>query len=463
MDLEALLGISDLEIKKQLFKIRDFDFITITDKGQNKKQDAALEALTCGKYREVLYGGAAGGAKSWTGASWLTFMCELYPGTRWFVGREELKRAKESTYVTFLKVFKAYGIEGVRYNANDHYLLFDNGSRIDFIELKFYPSDPYYERFGSVEYTGGWIEEGGEINFGAFDVLKTRIGRHLNDQYGLRPVLFITCNPKKNWLYMEFYVPFIKSTLPITRVYIPALVQDNPNIEADYIAQLQSVKDKAKRERLLEGNWEYDDDPASLCDFDAINDLFTNEVSDPDRTGRISADLAMKGRDRFIAGLWRGLIVKVAIDQELSTGKSIETDLKKLMSEFHIGHSQTVVDSDGLGAYLESYLTGIQEFHGGAKAFDEKEYANLKSECAYKLAELINKRMIKIICTPEQREKIMQEVALLKSQDVDGDEKRKRIIDKKKMKEDLRRSPDYLDMLIMGMYFLVKPKKYFGY
>ena len=59
------------------------------------------------------------------------------------------------------------------------------------------------------------------------------------------------------------------------------------------------------------------------------------------------------------------------------------------MQELSIGHSQTVVDSDGMGAYLESYLTRIKEFHGGTRRW-VKEFADLKSECGYKLAEVIN-------------------------------------------------------------------------
>lgn len=461
-ELAKLLEVPTIEIQKKLFALRKFDFITVTDRGKNEKQDQCLHALTSGTYREILYGGAAGGAKSWTGAVLMTFMCESFPGTRWFVGREELKRAKESTYITFLKVFKAYGIEGVKYNGNENYILFSNGSRIDFLELKYYPSDPLYERFGSIEYTGGWIEEAGEINFAAFDVLKTRIGRHLNDQFGIKPILFITCNPKKNWLYYEFYIPWKQKELRSTRIFIQAFVQDNPAIESNYIEQLQGIQDKAKKERLLLGNWEYEDDPATLCDYDAICDAFTNEHVKGNGIKYVSADLAMQGRDRFIAGVWDGLVCYLKIEKKRSTGKEIEIDLRDLMVNERISRSYVVVDSDGLGAYIESYLTGIKEFHGNAIANDKKEFANLKSECAFKLAELINKRMIRIECTLEQKELITQELGVLKRKDVDADESRKRIIKKDEMKILLGRSPDFLDMLIMRMYWLVKVE-IFGY
>jgi len=81
-----------------------------------------------------------------------------YPGTKWFIGREELKRLRESTLITFYKVCKMFGI---RKDIDFKY----NGSRIDLLDLRFLPSDPLYERYGSIEYTGGWIDEGGENLF----------------------------------------------------------------------------------------------------------------------------------------------------------------------------------------------------------------------------------------------------------------------------------------------------------
>ncbi len=462
VNVASLFEVAPVEIRKKLFELGDFDFITITEKGKNLKQELALQELTSGTAREILYGGAAGGAKSWTGATWLTFLCECFPGIRCFVGRDSLTDLKNSTLITFTKVIKTYGVEGVVWKDQDHYLQFSNGSRIDFIDCGFYPRDKDYERLGSIEYTCGWLEEAGEINFGAFDVLKTRVGRHMNDKYGIRPILFITCNPKKNWLYYEFYTPWKQKRLGAKRLFIQALVTDNPARESTYLEQLESLTDKAKRERLLLANWDYEDDPAVLCDFDAICDMFTNDhVVRGEK--RLSADLAMQGRDRFIAGAAEGLVVTVEIDKEYAKGKEIESDLKKLMIQRSIPHSRTVVDSDGLGNYLESYLTGIKEFRGGATPNDKKEFANLKSECAYKLAEVVNDRKIKVICSEEQKQRIIEEMGVLRTKDPDKDEARKRIMSKEDMKKILGRSPDYLDMLIMLMLFEVKKPKVYGY
>ena len=124
-----------------------------------------------------------------------------------------------------------------------------------------------------------------------------------------------------------------------------------------------------------------------------------------------------------------------------------------------MGNSNIIADSDGLGAYLESYIKNIKAFHGGASARNKKEFVNFKSECGFKLAEVINNREIKVICSKAQEEIIKTEITIcLKRSNMDKDESKKRLIPKDKMKELLGHSPDYLDMLLMGMYYEITPK-----
>lgn len=421
----------------------------------NIKQRLAYNYLRDDVTKFLCYGGAGGGGKSWLGCEWLMQCAHFLPGTRWFAGRNNLKDSRESIAVTFVKVAQWHHFTD--YKLTNDGILFDNGSEIIFLDLTYYPvKDPMYERLGSKEYTGGWIEEAGQVHKLAFEVLQTRIGRHLNDVYNVLGKILITCNPKKNWLYDYFYKPWKEGRLKKGYAFIPALVQDNPFATKDYINSLRNTNDKVTKERLYFGNWEYDDDPAVLCGYDAICDLFTNEYVKSSGLPSCSADLAMKGRDRFVVGHWIGNVCAIRIDKEYSPGKMIETDLKNLMMEYKISRSLTIVDSDGLGAYLESYLNGIKEFHGGTRPINP-EFDNLKSECAFKLAELINNRKLLVICTDEQKERIKKELGVLKQDHIDADTKKKGIISKEKMKEILGHSPDYLDMLIMAMFFRIKP------
>lgn len=427
------------------------------DTNGNEKQKEVCRHWVDDTVSDIAYGGSKGSGKSYLGCSLIFSDALTYPETHYFIARKKLNDLRKFTVPSIHEVFEHWGLSKAyyRYNGQDNYFHLYNGSKVFLLEAKYMPSDPQYFRFGSMQMTRGWIEEAGEFEEAAKNNLNASIGRWKNDQYGLSPKLLQTCNPSKNYLYREYFLKNREKKLEHWKRFVQALPTDNKKLPPAYLENLRRTLTIAQRERLLLGNWDWDDDPNSLIEFDAIMDCFTNDHVKPVGQKYISADLAMKGRDRFIAGLWHGNVVNVRIDKALSTGKEIETDLKNLMRSAGVGRSNTVADSDGMGAYLESYLTGIKEFHGNAKAMD-KEFVNLKAECAYKLAELVNNREIHIICDDEQRQRIAEELAVLKAESVDTDEKRKSIIKKKVMKELLGRSPDYLDMLIMKMIFNTK-------
>lgn len=445
-----------LGAKTEMFKRGMFDFITRQGDVNHGKQAQALSVLTSSDVVEFLYGGAAGGAKSWTGCAWLTFMSLAYPETHWFVGRESLKRLRESTHMTFSKVFSQYGIKvgsDVKYNGQDHYWEFSNGSRIDYLDLRYLPSDALYERYGSVEYTGGWIEEGGEVNFGAYDTLKTRIGRHLNDKYRITRKLFITCNPKKNWMYTTFYKPSLNGTLKNDMCYLSALVQDNPFIEKDYIKALESTTEKVKKERLLKGNWDYDDNPNAMCSYDKIIAMFDNDLAKDDNTYYITADIARFGSDRARIGVWRGWILVEVISFDLSSTTLIQKTIEHLRKKYRIHKYHSIADEDGVGGGVVDN-TGILGFKNGAKPFDGENYQNLQSQCGYKLAEHINDGDVGVECdmSEEDKECIATELQQLQTYDVDSDGKLK-IKPKELIKQDIGHSPDWRDLFLMRSYF----------
>jgi phage terminase large subunit len=404
------------------------------------------------------------GGKSWLICEWLLVKCIQYPGSKWFIGREELKRLMGSTYITFLKVCAWHKIpnESWKLNGSYNYIEFVNGSRIDLLDLKFLPSDPLYERFGSLEFTGGAIEEAGEVDFLAFDVLKSRIGRHLNREFGIKSKLLITCNPKKNWLYQIVYKPWKEKRLPVEYSFIQSLYGDNKHTADEYGSNLAQIVDKGNRERLMNGNWEYDDDPNTLIEYDALIDLFTNNV--PENGVRfITADIARYGQDKTIIYVWEGFKLykffaygKQGIDQTI-------IKLRQIAEEERVPYSRILVDEDGVGGGVVDGLRGIKGFVNGSVALDnpithkKENYRNLKTQCYYLLAELINNRgMVVSAYDLEMRTKLIEELEQVKSKDLDKEGKLY-IVPKEDVKEALGRSPDYSDALMMRMWFELVP------
>lgn len=406
---------------------------------------------------EVLYGGGARGGKSAFGCIWQILRRITLPGSVGLVCRERLTNLKDTTLKTMWEMLKMMHLEGiVKYNEVKCIMTFPNGSEILFRELVYLPRDPEFDRIGSLAITDLFVDEAQQISEKAISVLKGRFSllngvKADGTKWHTIPKALYTCNPKRNWIYNDFVKPAKEGVLPNHRKFIKALPIDNPYVDQSYIDNLLQA-DKVTVQRLYFGNFEYDDDPSVLCDYDAINDLFTNDHIKPVGAHSGSADIAGKGHDRFIAGSWVGNVCYIKIDTDYSPGKEVETQLKDMMINDSIPRSLMVVDADGVGSFLESYLNGIKEFHGNGRPIDPR-YANLKAECAYKLAELINKRAIKIVCTQEQRERIMDELGALKMADIDNDLKKYDIIKKEVMKIILGHSPDYLDMLIMSMFF----------
>ncbi len=426
-----------------------------------EKQHLAWEILKDNSkdYTYLLFGGGAGGGKSWLGCEWLLTNCYFYPGSRWFIGREELKRLRESTLITFWKVCRYHKIpkDDYRYNGQDNFIEFKNGSRIDLLDLRYLPSDPLYERYGSIEYTGGWIEEGGEVHFDAFDTLKARIGRYLNDDFGINAKMLITCNPKRNWTYSTFYIPHKTESLNSGYHFIQSLVGDNKYIEKNYIKSLQQIKDGSKKERLLLGNWEYIDDPFAMIDQDDIEAIFTNDHLDKQPNEHIIiCDVARYGSDRAIITVWQGMKMVDVIIFKTSATTDIQRAINALRAKYKVPLYNVLVDDDGVGGGVVDN-TRATGFVNNSRAYD-KQYYNLKSECGYKLAEMINDIFIEYILADEEIEKIKEELGFLKTYDSDKDGKL-RILPKEKIKEKLGRSPDFLDCFIMRMYYEVKPAR----
>lgn len=431
----------------------------------NDKQFKAYELLTDygNGISEVLYGGGARGGKTWLGCIWQIIRRISLPGSVGFIARKEFSRLVDTTMKTFFEVLAMMGLSGYGYyqssagkgkSANAYY--FPNGSMIYFRYIDHDPQDPNFDRFGSYSLTDMFVDEAQEIEEKAISVLRGRFSllRGQNNdgtEWVVTPKSLYSCNPKRNWIYNDFVKPEREGSLKPYRAFIKALPKDNPHLEQSYLDNLLR-SDKVTVQRLYYGNFEYDDDPSALCDFDAIRDLFTNDHVKPVGAHSGSADIAGKGRDRFVAGSWVGNVCYIKIDTDYSPGKQVETQLKEMMISDGIPRSLMVVDADGIGSFLESYLNGIKEFHGNGRPLDPR-YANLKAECAFKLAELINKRAIKIVCSETQKERIMDELSVLKQVCVDDDIRKFDITKKDEMKKSLGHSTDYLDMLIMAMLF----------
>lgn len=433
---------------------------------------------------EVFFGGGADGGKSWAICESRLVNAIRYPGYKSFIGRNELKRLMQSTYVTWQKVCKYHNIprDEWRLDGALHAIRFNNGSVIDLLDLSFRPSeDPLYERFGSLEYSDGAIEEAGETHPLSREVLKTRVGRWMNDELHINPSLLETGNPKKNWTYHLFYLPDKENKLPLDRIFIQALHKDNSYGERSYGKNLDRIIDPVMRARLRDGNWEYEDDPKTLMNFASISDMFSNNIADDDEDSMdryITADVARYGSDKTVVAFWRGWVCYKILWREKQGTDVTETWLKELAREEEVPWSHVLVDEDGIGGGIVDHMRGIRGFLANSSAIETEDedaedadeieeldnpekkraYANVKTQCAYILAEKVNTHAIAAHVKDTQvREWLTADLEQIKEQNIDSEDKRA-LVPKEEVKIVLNnRSPDFGDTFIMRALFELKP------
>lgn len=427
------------------------------------KQTKAIEFLEDSVTTELYYGGAAGGGKSYFGSYWILKSALKYPETRWLIGRSELKNLKKTTLNSFFEVCKDQGLragEHFRFNQQDSVISLPNGSQVLLADLFSYPADPEFDSLGSLEITGAFIDEAPQITGKAKNILKSRI-RYKLDQYGLIPKLLMCGNPSKNWAYYDFYQPSRLGELRKDRQFIQALVTDNPYISPHYIESLKGL-DKNSRERLLEGNWEYDDDPAALIDYEKLLDCFTNDFEALSGHKFITVDVARFGSDKTVIGVWDGFRVKLYPFKGLGVTEVAEK-VEGFRLKYGIGVSDVIADEDGVGGGVVDVLN-CNGFVNNSRPLpnpvthEDENYSNLKSQCYFRLAERINKGGIFIDCPDiEIKGLIIQELEQVKQYNMDKDGK-KAVMPKDKIKEVLGRSPDFADTLMMREWFELKPQ-----
>jgi hypothetical protein len=434
--------------------------ITFDTRGNTKQKQAASAWIDDTK-TDIVYGGGKGGGKSYLGCNLIFGDALIYPETHYFIAQKELNDLRRFTIPSIYEVFDNLELDYrtyLKWHGQDNFFELPNGSKVFLISAKYLPADPQYQRFGSMQMTRGWIEEAGEFSMMAKSNLQASIGRWKNEEYGLKPKLLQTCNPSKNYLYTEYYKPFKAGKLDYWKAFIQALPHDNKMLSSEYIDNLYKSLTTREKSRLIQGNWEYDDDPSALMDYDSIISIFTNSHIQGNGKKYMSVDVARFGNDKTIIRIWNGLkvITKVIMSNKSTT--DVANKIKELIIIHQVPPSQIVIDEDGIGGGVLDQVPGAKGFIANSKPINPKKgesYDNLKSQCAYMLADKVkNKEIYEPETNPEMQERLIEDLEQIKEKDTDSQGKRG-IIPKDKVKEILGRSPDDGDTYVMRMMFEV--------
>ena len=250
---------------------------------------------------------------------------------------------------------------------------------------------------------------------------------------------------------------------------------DNPHIP---ILELEKAKEELdlqtyKQEILAE----YIDNAGALFKYTALIDMFTNTI---DKTNEryLIVDVADDGTDKTIFNFFNGLeSYRIEQFERLNT-EGIINQIREYASEERIPYSHIAVDAIGVGAGVASSslldgIIGFKSSHGAIKTDQDpvrlpnvhylnnapliSEYANLRSQCVFTLAQKVNNHEVSCkIQDVRIKERIIEELSLYQD-DSRGDGKRM-ATKKEDIKAILGRSPDITDTFIMRMYFAIRDK-----
>lgn len=426
------------------------------------------------------FGGGGGGAKTSTLVSWAWTECIRFPNFHFGLGRSELKRLKNTTLISYYEFLQQFANDVPKkwwgnYNQQRGVITFPNNSKIFLIELKYKPSDPLCTFLGSYLLTAAGVDESVEVNNIVMDTLYTRINRQKvvrpNGEIYKGRVLEVF-NPDKGRVYNRFYKPYVDGKESEDIKFIPALVtdwlkekdyyfnngfklheKDKGTWYGNYIETLLK-RDTVTRKRLLDGDFEYDDNPYALFDSIKVKDAFNCEHIKPSNFRIMSIDPAYKGKDSMVICIMRGFnFIELIVEWDVPMNShQVVSTIKEYMRKYKIPPSNIIFDADGMGHHLESDIKGSKAFHGGSKPVGkfkkgEKRPVNLRTQCYILLSEKINKDLLSIDDDYYQ-DKIERDLSAFEKINIDDDLKHY-INSKKDIRQKLGKSPDFADVLMM--------------
>lgn len=252
---------------------------------------------------------------------------------------------------------------------------------------------------------------------------------------------------------------------------------DNPHLAREELELLKKEYEgdlTAYKQEILA---EYVENEGALFRYTALIDLFSNSITKAVEKFLV-VDIADDGTDKTVFSFWQGLeCYRIELFEGLRTD-GVVNQIREYAETDKIPYSQIAVDANGVGAGVASspLLTGIIGYKSTYGAMRTEidpvrlpnvhyrkdaplttEYKNLRSQCVFYLANLVNNHQI-AVKTEDVRIKsaIIEELSAYQDASV-GDGKRI-ATQKEDVKEMIGRSPDISDTLIMRCFFELRSK-----
>lgn len=227
-------------------------------------------------------------------------------------------------------------------------------------------------------------------------------------------------------------------------------------LDEDEVLQAQKDLPVKVFEELYEAK--ASDAEGQLIRTDSLKKLFISRTSSDSDTTYLTCDPARLGKDKTVIMVWKGLSVVEIKSYDVSKATLVINEISALQQKYNVRLSNIIIDENGLGGPIIDMLN-CQGFLNNGKAIriggSKLEYANLKSQCYFKLAEYVNDNKLSIECGFKEELSITEELEWVRLPKL-IDTSKLSVMSKDDIKKWLGRSPDYSDTLMMRMWYEIK-------
>lgn len=253
--------------------------------------------------------------------------------------------------------------------------------------------------------------------------------------------------------------------------------KDNPYLSQNEINLMEKEYEGNRESYRQEVLAEHIENQGALFSFSALLDVFSNTIKKTiNKYLIIDVSGPETGNDKTVFSYWEGLEEYLREEYEGLNYENLVSTVREKQSLHQIPMSHTVIDAIGIGEFVSkspllSGIIGFKSSYSPIKTDTDivrlpnigylsdpmkplvSDYKNLRSQCVFTLAEVVNSHKIASKVTGEFKDMVVEELSTY--QDVSSGDGKRMATMKEDIRESIGRSPDHSDTWIMRMYFVI--------
>lgn len=442
--------------------------------------------MMTGQYRYMALGGAIRGTKTFTMLAILFMLLQRFPRSRAAIVRDTLPNLRRNI-IPPVEKFRDNYLGGWLGPLNQSKWMWTaaNGSQL-FLMSESIETDPDLDRFKGLEVNWFLAEEANELNIkthykmieraGSYIIPPTAeqqkkiniaVARRMPQREAFRaygpeqppPMVFYTFNPADNWVRDVFYDPWVNSTIKAPFFFLPASIVDNPFVTDEYLESLKNLPPEEYK-RFVMGEW---------GKVRTYNQLITADMIVTAKNVLPRPGLKKEGLD--VAGYGGDVIVFAGINgnyledtEEMEDDGSMTVTNRMWNRAIERAHERGVdednykIDNVGLGGGPADDMVAagfnVQRFESGGSPIDREvkpgvismwKFADQRSQAYWEFREKLRAGnfSLKAHCPERLVQELLAHTYEITNRVI-------KVVEKKKLRDVLGRSPDYSDAVVMA-------------